>query len=129
MRRKRRMKMDNTCVCCGAEIPEGRHVCKACEEGFIAQNQETLSKIGDIAAQIGNAMLESVETAIEALKDLFSPFFDAVKDLARRFGELIADDVQPKTIPPRSPVRCIGCRPVTKYRKPQIIRRTGCRHR
>lgn len=120
--------MDNTCVCCGAVIPEGRQVCKACDEGFIAQNQETLSKIGDIVAQIGKAMLESVETAIEALKELFSPFFDAVKDLARRFGELIADDVQPKTIPPRSLVRCIGCRPVTKYRKPQI-RRTGCRHR
>ena len=106
--------MDNTCVCCGAVIPEGRQVCKACEEGFIAQNQETLSKIGDIAAQLGKAMLESVETAIEALKELFSPFFDAVKDLARRFGELIADDVQPKTIPPRSPVRCIGCRPKTQ---------------
>lgn len=120
--------MDNTCVCCGKEIPEGRQVCKACEEGFIAQNQETLSKIGDIAAQLGKAMLESVETAIEALKELFQPFFDAVKDLARRFGELIADDVQQKTIPTRSPVRCIGCRPVTKYRKPQI-RRTGCRHR
>ena len=121
--------MDNTCVCCGVEIPEGRQVCKACEEGFIAQNQETLSKIGDIAAQIGNALIESVETAIEALRELFAPFVDAVKDLARRFGELIADDVQPKTIPPRSPVRCIGCRPVTKYRNPQIIRRTGCRHR
>lgn len=128
--------MDNTCVCCGAVIPEGRQICIACEEGFTARNQETLSKIGDIAAQIGKAMLESVETAIEALKELFSPFFDAVKDLARRFGELISDDVQPiaynvrpKTITPRSPVRCIGCRPVTKYRKPQIIRRTGCRHR
>lgn len=106
--------MNNTCVCCGAEIPEGRQVCKACEEGFIAQNQETLSKIGDIAAKIGKALIESVETAIEALKELFSPFFDAVKDLARRFGELIADDAQPKTIPPRSPVRCIGCRPKTK---------------
>lgn len=95
---------DNTCICCGALIPEGRQVCKACEEGYIANNQE-------------------------ALRELFAPIFDAVKDLARRFGELIADDVQPKTIPPRSPVRCIGCRPVTKYRKPQIIRRTGCRHR
>lgn len=119
--------MDNTCVCCGKEIPEGRQVCMACEEGFVNQNRESLRKLADIAAQIGNAMLESVETAIEALKELFSPFFDAVKDLARRFGEMIADDVQPKTILPRSPVRCIGCRPVTKYRKPQI-RRTGCRH-
>ena len=106
--------MDNTCVCCGAVIPEGRQVCKACEEGFIAQNQETLSKIGDIAAQIGEALFESVDAALEALRELFAPFFDAVKDLARRFGELITDDVQPKTIPPRSTVRSIGCRPKTK---------------
>ncbi len=120
--------MDNTCVCCGAEIPEGRQVCKACEEGFVNQNRESLRKLGEIAEKIGSALIESVETAIEALKELFSPFFDAVKDLARRFGELIADDVQPKTITPRSPVRCIGCRPVTKSRKPQIIR-TGCRHK
>ena len=24
--------VDNTCVCCGAEIPEGRQVCKECEK-------------------------------------------------------------------------------------------------
>ena len=106
--------MDNTCVCCGAEIPEGRQVCKACEEGFIAQNQDTLRKLGEIAAKLGDALIESVETAIEALREVFAPFVDAVNDLARRFGELIADDVQPKTIPPRSPARCIGCRPKTK---------------
>ena len=120
--------MDNTCVCCGKEIPEGRQVCKACEEGFIAQNQETLRKLADIAAKIGEALFESVDAALKALRDLFAPFFDAVKDLALRFGELIADDVQPKTIPPRSPVRCIGCRPNIRNRKPTIIRR-GCRHK
>lgn len=27
--------MDNTCVCCGEIIPEGRMVCPNCEEGFI----------------------------------------------------------------------------------------------
>ena len=25
--------MTETCVCCGAEIPEGRQVCRACEQG------------------------------------------------------------------------------------------------
>lgn len=120
--------MDNTCVCCGKEIPEGRQVCKACEEGFIAQNQETLRKLADIAAQIGEALFESVDAALQALRELFAPFFDAVKDLARRFGELIAEDVQQKTIPPRFPVRCIGCRPETRNRKPTVIRR-GCRHK
>ena len=109
--------MDNTCVCCGAVIPEGRQVCKACDEGFIAQNQETLSKIGDIVAQIGKAMLESVETAIEALKELLAPILEAAMDLARdlikSLCDLIAQDIEPKTIPPRYPVRCIGCRPRT----------------
>ena len=47
--------MDNLCVCCGQEIPEGRQVCKACEEGFIAQNQETLEKLRKIAEEIGSA--------------------------------------------------------------------------
>lgn len=120
--------MDNTCVCCGKEIPEGRQVCKACEEGFTARNQETLEKLREIAEKIGSALIESFEAAKEALKELFSPFLDAVKDLARRFGELIADDFQTKTIQPRSPVRCIGCRPETGNRKPTIIRR-GCRHK
>ena len=30
--------MNNTCVCCGAMIPEGCQVCKACEKGFTEQN-------------------------------------------------------------------------------------------
>lgn len=25
--------MDNTCVCCGEIIPEGRQVCQKCEKG------------------------------------------------------------------------------------------------
>ena len=27
--------MDNTCVCCGAVVPEGRMVCWACENGQV----------------------------------------------------------------------------------------------
>ena len=26
--------MEERCVCCGAEIPEGRQVCPSCEESF-----------------------------------------------------------------------------------------------
>ena len=124
--------MDNTCVCCGAVIPEGRQVCKACEEGFTARNRETLEKLREIAEKIGSALIESFEAAKEALKELLAPILESAMDLARdlikSLGELIADDVQPKTIPPRSPVRCIGCRPETRNRKPTIIRR-GCRHK
>lgn len=29
------MPMDNTCVCCGEIIPEGRMVCPNCENAFI----------------------------------------------------------------------------------------------
>ena len=124
--------MDNTCVCCGAAIPEGRQVCKACEEGFTDRNRETLEKLRKIAEKIGSALIESFEAAKEALEECLAPILEAAMDLARdlikSLGELIADDVQPKTIPPRSPVRCIGCRPETRNRKPTIIRR-GCRHK
>lgn len=27
-------KTDNICVCCGAEIPEGRQVCPSCGKGI-----------------------------------------------------------------------------------------------
>ena len=93
--------MDNLCVFCGKEIPEGRQVCMACEEGFTVRNRETLRKLEAIAEEIGSALIESFE---------------------------IAQDIEPKTIPPRSPVRCIGCRPETRNRKPTIILR-GCRHK
>lgn len=32
IRRKKKMN-DNTCVCCGAQIPEGRQICPKCEKG------------------------------------------------------------------------------------------------
>ena len=124
--------MDNLCVCCGKEIPEGRQVCIACEEGFTVRNRETLRKLESIAEEIGSALIESAEAAKEALKECLAPILEAAMDLARDFikilGELIAQDIEPKTIPPRSPVRCIGGRPETRNRKPTIIRR-GCRHK
>lgn len=89
---------------------------------------DKLRALGEIAAKIGKAMIESIEAAKEALRELLAPLAKAVSDIARELGELIAEDIHPKTIPPRAPVRCIGCRPVTKSRKPQIIR-TGCRHK
>ena len=124
--------MDNLCVFCGAEIPEGRQVCKACEEGFTARNRETLEKLRKIAEEIGSALIKSAEAAKEALKELLAPIIESAMDLARdiikSLGALIDQDIASKTIPPRSPVRCIGCRPETRNRKPTIIRR-GCRHK
>ena len=135
--------MDNTCVCCGAVIPEGRQVCKACEEGFVNQNRESLRKLGEILENISGAfteafisasdnieegLIESFAAAKDALLKLIKPIMDVIKDFARKFGELIAQDIEPKTIPPRHLVRCIGCRPETRNRKPTVIRR-GCRHK
>ena len=31
--------MENTCVCCGVIIPEGRQVCPSCENGVSVQNR------------------------------------------------------------------------------------------
>jgi predicted nucleic acid-binding Zn ribbon protein len=32
MKRKGIIKEKDTCVCCGAYVPEGRHVCELCEQ-------------------------------------------------------------------------------------------------
>lgn len=32
----------NTCVCCGAPVPEGRMVCWACENGFTPDKRRVL---------------------------------------------------------------------------------------
>lgn len=102
------------------------------EEGFTARNRETLEKLRKIAEKIGSALIESAEAAKEVLEECLAPILEAAMDLARdiikSLGELIAQDIEPKTIPPRSLVRCIGCRPEPRNRKPTIIRR-GCRHK
>ena len=39
--------MDNTCVCCGAVIPEGRMVCWACENGNgVSQERRANGTVG-----------------------------------------------------------------------------------
>lgn len=32
--------MENTCICCGAIIPEGRMVCPICEAGGEQENEQ-----------------------------------------------------------------------------------------
>lgn len=34
--------MENKCVCCGADIPEGRHVCPKCEDGAVKSAYKSL---------------------------------------------------------------------------------------
>ncbi len=85
-------------------------------------------RLGELISQIGEAMLESVEAARDAIMQLIKPIVDVCRDFVDVIVEIAARDVNRKTIPPRSPVRCIGCRPETRNRKPTIIRR-GCRHK
>ena len=37
--------MENRCVCCGEIIPEGRQVCKNCEQKFDKDNKEKEIKL------------------------------------------------------------------------------------
>lgn len=36
--------MNNTCVCCGIVIPEGRQVCPICEENVLIHKEEKEKK-------------------------------------------------------------------------------------
>lgn len=84
-----------------------------------------------------------MDDAIEKIKDeiaktdiperimrLVEPLFDIVKEIAQVIGEILAEGIIPKTIPPRDPVRSIGGKPQTKglaLRMPYRAR-AGARH-
>lgn len=88
-------------------------------------------RLGELISQIGEAMLESVEAARDAIVQLIKPIVDVCRDFVDVITEIAAREVKPKTIPPRMPVRQIGCRPCTKQRTMQSMRRirNGCRHK
>ena len=88
--------------------------------------QERFRDLYDACTEFVKAFTEHAANAMEILADGIRKAADIVADLLPVIVDAVQE--QTKTKPPRSPVRCIGCRPVTKYRKPQI-RRTGCRHK
>lgn len=51
---------ENTCVCCGGQIPEGRQVCWSCERSFV--------KVGSIL-QSCNATEDEVEGVYHSLQN------------------------------------------------------------
>ena len=68
--------MNNTCVCCGAVIPEGRMVCWACEhdimEGKPLDETNIELKLNDHEHEIGSLKhrLDNVEKRQDALDKL-----------------------------------------------------------
>ena len=77
--------------------------------------QEELSNLSDIFSDIA----EAVDTFYEFSQIALEPLLRAIRKTCGIIGYLIPviiDDVkeQTKTKPPRSLVRCIGCRPKTQ---------------
>lgn len=79
----------------------------------------------EIQNAIGQAIYPDM---IEKLLKLAADIGKTLADFIAHVKDILAEDSKPRTIPPRSPVRCIGCRPETRNRKPTVIRR-GCRHK
>lgn len=75
----------------------------------------------------GIVMMQDVSgAAIELIGQLF----DIAKEIAQVIGEILAEEIMPKTIPPREPVRSIGGKPQTNglaLRMPYRAR-AGARH-
>lgn len=58
--------MDNTCICCGRIIPEGRHICLQCERGNEMQSfcgirkPSVIKTNGDRVRSMSNAELSKL---------------------------------------------------------------------
>lgn len=44
--------MDNTCVCCGEPVPEGRRVCLRCDGGHKVHNYTTVEELRNVTIRI-----------------------------------------------------------------------------
>lgn len=81
---------DNTCACCGAIIPEGRHICLLCErENEVQQFHPQIdcarilklcNEIEDLAMEIGSI----------TMNDLISATARMIFDKAKEIGEAAA---------------------------------------
>lgn len=60
--------MENTCVCCGSSIPEGRQVCYACErETLGCDNEASNEKLGFLM-WLSTAPKEEIEKVVYSRK-------------------------------------------------------------
>ena len=62
--------MTDTCVCCGAYVPEGRMICPNCEQGYIPQAKDKKSAILDYLKENHTGKRHAVHSA--ELERLFS---------------------------------------------------------
>lgn len=90
------------------------------------ETQERIRNLLNACTEIAKAFAEQAADALGKLSDAIRQAAGIVVDLIPDIVDVVKE--QTRTKPPRALVRCIGCRPVTKSRKPQIIR-TGCRHK
>ena len=93
-----------------------------------AISPKMIEKLSKLAADIGNAFAESIEAVAKRVHEAIAPICEMLADFIETVKDIIAEDAEPITIPPRYPVFSIGCRTNTLSKRPQIIRR-GCRHK
>lgn len=67
---------------------------------------------------------------LEAVIKLIEPLCDIAKEMAQVISEILAEEIMPKTVPPREPVRSIGGKPHTNGCAMMMLyrARSGARH-
>lgn len=93
-----------------------------------AISPEMIEKLSNLAADIWKAFAESLEAFAEQVQEAIAPICEMLADFIVTVKDILSEDSEPKTIPPRYPVLSIGGRTNTSSKRPQIIRR-GCRHK
>ena len=93
---------ENTCVCCGAAVPEGRQVCPSCEaraydpaEFFSAERRNTAlieKQEADLEEQvrIQKEIIASQENIIRLQEEKMQIMSDHIRDLDRMLDEMVA---------------------------------------
>ena len=75
----------------------------------------------------GIVMMQDIS---EAVIKLIEPLCNIAKEMVQVISEILAEEIMPKTVPPREPVRSIGGKPQTKGQALMIKyrARSGARH-
>lgn len=75
----------------------------------------------------GIVMMQDIS---DAVIKLIEPLCNIAKEMVQVISEILAEEIVPKTIPPRDPVRSIGGKPQTKGQALMILyrARSGARH-
>ncbi len=87
---------------------------------------ERLNRILQCMAEIAG----NLQGVSEDFLRMIAPVCEIVKDAAQLVCEIVSEEIVPKTIPPRDPVRSIGGKPQTKGQALMILyrARSGARH-